>query len=142
MSRGGNAVDAAIATMLCDGALCPEYMGLGGGFLMSVYNATTKKVISINARESAPAAADEHMFSKDPKASVVGKCLAVDLKYGVESRTIVNDSCLRTDVGFFQPGKIDKTLVLEYDINIYHWRFYKFALLFLLFSPLRFNPGA
>lgn len=86
MARGGNAADAAIATMLCDGALCPEYMGLGGGFLMSVYNATTKKVMSINARETAPAAADEHMFSKDPTSSVVGKCLAVDRCRSVSSR--------------------------------------------------------
>lgn len=74
MLKGGNAVDAAIATMVCDGALCPEYMGLGGGFLMSVYNATTKKVMSINARETAPAAADAHMFKENPISSVIGKC--------------------------------------------------------------------
>lgn len=73
MSKGGNAVDAAIATMLCDGALCPEYMGLGGGFLMSIYNATTKKVMSINARETAPAAANSSMFSNDPKKSIYGE---------------------------------------------------------------------
>ncbi|XP_025415855.1 glutathione hydrolase 1 proenzyme-like isoform X2 [Sipha flava] len=72
MSKGGNAVDAAIATMLCDGALCPEYMGIGGGFLMSIYNATTKKVMSINARETAPAAANSTMFVKDPHKSIYG----------------------------------------------------------------------
>lgn len=73
MLKGGNAVDAAIATMLCDGALCPEYMGLGGGFLMSIYNATTKKVMSIDARETAPATADAYMFKKDRISSVIGK---------------------------------------------------------------------
>lgn len=72
LSKGGNAVDAAIATLLCDGVLCPEYMGIGGGFIMSIYNATTKKVISINARETAPAAATSTMFVKDPKKSVYG----------------------------------------------------------------------
>lgn len=72
LARGGNAVDAAIATMLCDGALCPEYMGLGGGFLMSIYNATTKKVMFVNARETAPAMADSHMFVKEPITSVIG----------------------------------------------------------------------
>lgn len=72
LSRGGNAVDAAIATMLCDGALCPEYMGLGGGFLMSIYNATTKKTKSINARETAPAAAYADMFKNEPKNSQYG----------------------------------------------------------------------
>lgn len=65
-------MDAAIATMLCDGVLCPEYMGLGGGFLMSVYNATTKTVTSIDARETAPAAANASMFKDNPKNSVYG----------------------------------------------------------------------
>jgi len=73
MRNGGNAVDAAIATMLCDGVLCPEYMGIGGGFLMSIYNATTKKVMTINARETAPAAATPEMFVKDPKKSMFGE---------------------------------------------------------------------
>lgn len=72
MKKGGNAVDASIATMICDGALCPEYMGLGGGFIMSIYNATTKKVISIDARETAPAAANSTMFEKQPENSVYG----------------------------------------------------------------------
>lgn len=75
MSKGGNAVDAAIATMICDGALCPQFMGLGGGFLMSIYNATTKKVMSIDARETAPSGATESMFVKEPKNSVHGKYL-------------------------------------------------------------------
>lgn len=72
LSRGGNAVDAAIATMICDGVMCPEYMGLGGGFIMSIYNATTKKVMSINARETAPAAATDSMFVKSPNESIYG----------------------------------------------------------------------
>ncbi|XP_060862916.1 scoloptoxin SSD14-like [Metopolophium dirhodum] len=72
MSNGGNAVDAAIATMICDGALCPQFKGLGGGFLMSIYNATTKKVMSIDARETAPSGATDSMFVKEPKNSVLG----------------------------------------------------------------------
>lgn len=75
MSSGGNAVDAAIATLICDGALCPQFTGLGGGFLMSIYNATTKKVMSINARETAPSGATESMFVKEPKNSVYGRYL-------------------------------------------------------------------
>lgn len=84
---GGNAIEAAIATMICDGASTPEYMGLGGGFLMTYYDAATKKVTSINARETAPGAAEENMFSKDPKSSVVGKCLTVQSKYPVKGET-------------------------------------------------------
>jgi len=75
MSKGGNAVDAAIATMICDGALCPQLKGFGGGFLMSIYNATTKKVMAIDARETAPSAATESMLVKEPNNSVYGTYL-------------------------------------------------------------------
>jgi len=47
-------------------------MGVGGGFIMSFYNATTKKIMSINARETAPAAATTNMFVKDPNSSING----------------------------------------------------------------------
>lgn len=72
MAKGGNAVDAAIATILCDGVLCPHQMGVGGGFIMSIYNATTKKVMAINARETAPGAANATMFVDDPSKSEDG----------------------------------------------------------------------
>lgn len=73
ISNGGNAIDASIATILCDGVLCPHQMGVGGGFIMSFYNATSKKIMSINARETAPAAATTNMFVKDPNSSINGK---------------------------------------------------------------------
>uniref|UniRef100_A0A2H8TUN5 Gamma-glutamyltranspeptidase 1 n=2 Tax=Melanaphis sacchari TaxID=742174 RepID=A0A2H8TUN5_9HEMI len=72
ISKGGNAIDAAIATILCDGILCPHQMGVGGGFIMSFYNSTSKKVMWINARETAPAAATTNMFVKDPNSSING----------------------------------------------------------------------
>lgn len=73
IKKGGNAVDAAIALMLCDGVTCPQYMGVGGGFIMSIYNGTTKKVMAVNARETAPAAATTDMFVNRPADSVHGK---------------------------------------------------------------------
>lgn len=72
IANGGNAIDASIATILCDGVLCPHQMGVGGGFIMSFYNATTKKIMSINARETAPAAATTNMFVRDPNSSING----------------------------------------------------------------------
>lgn len=72
LRSGGNAVDAAIATMLCDSVVCPDVTGVGGGFLMTVYNRTRKSSIFVNARETAPGAAKTTMFVNDPSKSLTG----------------------------------------------------------------------
>lgn len=38
MDEHGNAVDAAIAVLLCMGVTIPESMGLGGGSMIVIYN--------------------------------------------------------------------------------------------------------
>lgn len=40
--EGGTVVDAGIATLLCMGVIQTQSMGVGGGFLMVLYNATTR----------------------------------------------------------------------------------------------------
>ncbi|CAJ0577048.1 unnamed protein product, partial [Mesorhabditis spiculigera] len=70
--EGGNAVDSMIATLLCVGVVNPQSSGLGGGFLMTLYNKTTNRCISINARETAPAASHQDMFVETPKESATG----------------------------------------------------------------------
>ncbi|CAG4965096.1 unnamed protein product [Parnassius apollo] len=70
LERNGSAVDAAIATLFCEGLGCAQCMGLGGGFLATVYDASTGQVRVINARERAPAATYENMY--DNKSSIVG----------------------------------------------------------------------
>ena len=59
--QGGNAVDSAITTALCQGIMSPAASGLGGGHFMIIRlpNGTTEV---IDARETAPAAATEDMF--------------------------------------------------------------------------------
>ncbi|CAJ0929582.1 unnamed protein product, partial [Mesorhabditis belari] len=72
MDKGGNAVEAAIAAQFCLGVTNPQSSGLGGGFLMTLYNKTEGRCIAIDARETAPAAAKEDMFVKNTNGSKYG----------------------------------------------------------------------
>ncbi|KFB46134.1 hypothetical protein ZHAS_00014190 [Anopheles sinensis] len=59
----GSAADAAIATLFCEGVTCPQSMGLGGGFLLTIYDHQNRTVETLNARETAPAASERSMLS-------------------------------------------------------------------------------
>ena len=47
-------------------------MGLGGGFMMTLYEAKSGKAHSLDAREEAPGAATVDMFKGDPESSKHG----------------------------------------------------------------------
>ncbi|KAK1116636.1 hypothetical protein K0M31_018254 [Melipona bicolor] len=70
--KGGSAVDAAIASLLCEGVASLHSMGLGGGFLMTIWDATTKTADYLNAREVAPSGAHKDMFQSDPNLAMFG----------------------------------------------------------------------
>jgi len=77
LSRGGSAVDAAIAVQLVLGLVEPESSGIGGGAFLLYWSESEKKLRSYDGRETAPAAARPDRFMKDgrPKAfleAVVG----------------------------------------------------------------------
>uniref|UniRef100_A0A1A9X248 Gamma-glutamyltransferase n=1 Tax=Glossina brevipalpis TaxID=37001 RepID=A0A1A9X248_9MUSC len=59
---GGTAIDAAIATLLCEGVVVTHSMGIGGGFVAILYKRSEAKIETVIARESAPAAAHKDMF--------------------------------------------------------------------------------
>ena len=66
LERGGNAVDAAVATAAALGVTEPYSAGVGGGGYFVVYDAKSGKVRTIDGRETAPAAMRKDAFI-DPK---------------------------------------------------------------------------
>ncbi|KAL1281463.1 hypothetical protein QQF64_000266 [Cirrhinus molitorella] len=72
LKRNGSAVDAAIATLLCVSLVNAQSVGIGGGGVFTIYNASTGKVETINARETAPMTASQNMFGEDPESAKAG----------------------------------------------------------------------
>lgn len=62
LNAGGTATDAAIATMLALNVVEPQSSGMGGGTYFVRNDGATGKVNTIDGRETAPMAADDHWF--------------------------------------------------------------------------------
>ena len=62
LTRGGNAADAAVATAAALGVTEPYSAGIGGGGFLVYYDAKTKRVSTIDGRETAPKTFTENTF--------------------------------------------------------------------------------
>ena len=62
LRRGGNAVDAAVATAAALGVTEPYSAGIGGGGFFVYYDARTGRIHTIDGRETAPAAMQQDAF--------------------------------------------------------------------------------
>ncbi|HVZ94905.1 MAG TPA: gamma-glutamyltransferase, partial [Phycisphaerales bacterium] len=111
LKKGGNAVDAAVATAFCLSVVRPESCGIGGGGFMVIHLAGDGSrgamETAIDFRERAPAGATPDMFEKLPEGAstrggaavavpgtVAGLLLALE-KYGTLDRATVIAPAIR-----------------------------------------------
>jgi gamma-glutamyltranspeptidase / glutathione hydrolase len=70
LKRGGNAVDASIATALALSVVDQASSGLGGGGFMVIYNAKEQKSLALDFRETAPRGSRKDLYMKDGKPAL------------------------------------------------------------------------
>ena len=81
LSKGGNAVDAAVATTFAISVVEPFSAGIGGGGFLLLHQAQTKEIRALDFRERAPLKATKNMYLDAngkirPNASVDGHLAA------------------------------------------------------------------
>lgn len=82
LRNGGNAVDAAVATAAALGVTEPYSSGVGGGGYFVYYDAKSRKVHTIDGRETAPLTADSDLFVENGKPLAFADAVSSGLSVG------------------------------------------------------------
>ncbi|MFF5980651.1 gamma-glutamyltransferase [Streptomyces olindensis] len=82
LRKGGNAVDAAVATAAALGVTEPYSAGIGGGGYFVYYDAKSRSVRTIDGRETAPLSADENLFVENGKPVPFAEAVSSGLSVG------------------------------------------------------------
>ncbi|WBS03957.1 gamma-glutamyltransferase [Pseudoduganella sp. SL102] len=95
LDKGGNAIDAAIAAAATLGVTDPFSCGIGGGGFMVVYLAREQRVVTIDHRETAPAAFSPATFLDNGKEMDFDTVVASGQSVGVPGTVRGWDEALR-----------------------------------------------
>ena len=76
LKRGGNVVDAAVATSFALSVVRPASCGIGGGGFMVIWNAQTQQAVTLDYRERAPQQATRNMFVEKNNPAKTGNALS------------------------------------------------------------------
>jgi len=109
LKKGGNAVDAAIATAFALGVLEPNASGVGGGGFMIIKMADMKEAVVIDFRETAPKASTDKMFLGPDGKVVAGLSSEGGLSVGVPGEV----KGLLYALENFGSGKLSRMQILE-----------------------------
>ncbi|MFF2525399.1 gamma-glutamyltransferase [Streptomyces liangshanensis] len=94
LRRGGNAVDAAVATAAALGVTEPYSAGIGGGGYFVYYDARSRTVQTIDGRETAPRTADSGLFLEDGRPIPFADAVTSGLSVGTPGTPATWDTAL------------------------------------------------
>ncbi|WP_405959969.1 gamma-glutamyltransferase [Streptomyces sp. NBC_00024] len=96
LRKGGNAVDAAVATAAALGVTEPYSAGIGGGGYFVYYDAESRAVHTIDGRETAPLSADENLFLENGTPIPFAEAVTSGLSVGTPGTPATWQTALRS----------------------------------------------